>query len=476
MSSRWLRLAGAGLVTFLALGSLPATAHQFPLSTVMNALVKIEPTQAHLVLRVPLSVLASDMSRVTVAFPVIGPEIDLAAAGPAIQEALGGLGQEIALWEDGVRLVPSHARGRLSLPSDRSFEQYDQAAAHVAQPMAPGERIYQNQGFFDAQFTYPIGSPTSRFAIQMTVAPGLPEEYLKLVVRYLPLDEGSRAFVISNRSGRVNLNPAWYQAARGFVALGIGHILSGVDHLLFLLCLIIPFRRLRGLIPVVTAFTVAHSITLIASAYDLVPVGAWFPPLVETLIAASIVYMALENIVVTDLRYRWLITGLFGLMHGFGFSYGLAQNLQFAGSHLLVSLLSFNIGIEIGQILMLLVALPALALLFRYALTGRAVVVILSAVAAHTGWHWMTERADVLWKVQWPALDAAGLTVLARWALVVLLAGGGAWLLAGRLVRHPDLQKPRTQVEELEERIVPSVTGTGGYDGQPGNQMQDRGV
>ena len=216
MSSRWLRLAGAGLVTFLALGSLPATAHQFPLSTVMNALVKIEPTQAHLVLRVPLSVLASDMSRVTVAFPVIGPEIDLAAAGPAIQEALGGLGQEIALWEDGVRLVPSHARGRLSLPSDRSFEQYDQAAAHVAQPMAPGERIYQNQGFFDAQFTYPIGSPTSRFAIQMTVAPGLPEEYLKLVVRYLPLDEGSRAFVISNRSGRVNLNPAWYQAARGF--------------------------------------------------------------------------------------------------------------------------------------------------------------------------------------------------------------------------------------------------------------------
>ena len=113
--------------------------------------------------------------------------------------------------------------------------------------------------------------------------------------------------------------------------------------------------------------------------------------------------MALENIVVTDLRYRWLITGLFGLMHGFGFSYGLAQNLQFAGSHLLVSLLSFNIGIEIGQILMLLVALPALALLFRYALTGRAVVVILSAVAAHTGWHWMTERADVLWKVQWPA-------------------------------------------------------------------------
>jgi hypothetical protein len=141
------------------------------------------------------------------------------------------------------------------------------------------------------------------------------------------------------------------------------------------------------------------------------------------------VYMALENIVKTDFDHRWLITGLFGLVHGFGFSYGLAQNLQFAGSHLLVSLLSFNIGIEIGQILVLLVALPALALLFRYALTGRVGVVILSAVVAHTGWHWMTERADVLWKVQWPALDAASLTVLARWVAGIFLA-----IVAVRLV------------------------------------------
>jgi hypothetical protein len=173
---------------------------------------------------------------------------------------------------------------------------------------------------------------------------------------------------------------------------------------------------------VVTAFTVAHSITLIASAYDLVPAGAWFPPLVETLIAVSIVYMALENIVKTDFGHRWLITGLFGLVHGFGFSYGLAQNLQLAGLHLLVSLLAFNFGIEIGQILVLLVTLPALALLFRYALTGRVGVVILSALVAHTGWHWMTERADVLWKVPWPVLDAADLAMLARWVAGILLA------------------------------------------------------
>src|SRR2546427_558336 len=87
--------------------------------------------------------------------------------------------------------------------------------------------------------------------------------------------------------------------------------------------------------------------------YALAPAGAWFPPFVETAIAASIVYMALENIVGVDLRRRWLTTSLFGLVHGFGFSYALRENLQFAGRHRVVSLLAFNIGIELGQMAVL---------------------------------------------------------------------------------------------------------------------------
>src|SRR4030095_12200268 len=138
----------------------------------------------------------------------------------------------------------------------------------------------------------------------------------------------------------------------------------------------IPCRRFRALVAVVTAFTVAHSITLIASAYDLAPDALWFPPLIETLIATSIVYMALENIVFASrgtqipqspqstldarglasvaLKRRWLVTFAFGLVHGFGFSFALRQTLQFAGSHLLTSLLSFNVGVELGQLLVLL--------------------------------------------------------------------------------------------------------------------------
>jgi hydrogenase/urease accessory protein HupE len=230
--------------------------------------------------------------------------------------------------------------------------------------------------------------------------------------------------VITSRSGTVPLNPAWYQAGAGFVLLGIAHILSGVDHLLFLLCLVIPFLRLRQVVGIVSAFTVAHSFTLLGSAYGLAPSGNWFPPFVETAIAASVVYMALENIVGADLGKRWLVTGLFGLVHGFGFSYGLKENLQFAGTHLLVSLFSFNVGIEIGQIAVLGVMLPLLALVRRYVLPGRIGVIVLSALVAHTGWHWMIERGEVLWNVEWPTIDAAAVTTLARWTAGILLAVG----------------------------------------------------
>jgi hypothetical protein len=365
--------------------------------------------------RVPLHVLKSAK------FPVSGREINLAAAEPAIQQALTQLSREITIWEAGRPLVSSGAIGRLTLPSDRSFERYTDAVIHVARPVAADTIIYADQGYLDAHLTYAISSPNSPFMIQTAVAPEF-KNYLKLVIRYLPLGEDGRAMVITSRSGRVALNPTWYQAATGFVALGIVHILSGVDHLLFLLCLLIPVRRVGEILRIVTAFTIGHSITLLGSVYDFAPAGEWFPPLVETLIAVSIVYMALENILGVDLRHRWLIALLFGLVHGFGFAYGLKESLQFAGRHLLVSLFSFNVGIEIGQILVLVIMLPVLALLLRRVLVGRIGMIILSAIVAHVAWHWMIERGDVLWKVEWPQLDGAGLAVLARWVAGLLLA------------------------------------------------------
>jgi hypothetical protein len=279
-------------------------------------------------------------------------------------------------------------------------------------------------------FEYPIQSEQSHFSIH----PALARLGLRVVtvLRFLPASGGLRAFEFNGDPGVIRLDPRWHQAALRFVNLGFFHILDGTDHLLFLLCLVIPFRRLGALVPVVTAFTIAHSITLIASAYNLAPNFLWFPPLIETLIAISIVYMALENIAGgSSLQRRWMMAFGFGLVHGFGFSFALRESLQFAGSHLLTSLLSFNVGVELGQLLVLILLIPVLQLFFRYAVAERMGTIILSALVAHTGWHWMLDRGRVLGQFQfeWPALTAALLASALRWVMVLLILGGLLWFL-----------------------------------------------
>jgi hypothetical protein len=154
------------------------------------------------------------------------------------------------------------------------------------------------------------------------------------VLRFLPPGGEARAFDLHGDPGLVRLDPRWHQAALRFVHAGFLHIVQGADHLLFVLCLVVPFRRFLPLAAIVTAFTVAHSITLIMTALGYGPDALWFPPLIELLIAASIFYMAAENVLGSSLQRRWIIAFAFGLVHGFGFAYGLQQLLQFAGSHL----------------------------------------------------------------------------------------------------------------------------------------------
>ncbi len=435
MLSRWVGFAAAFLLWWLP-GAAPASAHDLPLDRFMNGFVRIEPHQADLVIRVPLDLLRA------VSFSVVRGHYDLAASQPAIKTALDALSSDLLLSENGRRLAPVRAAGTLAPLADRSFEDYGQAAAGIAAPPAPDEAISFEGGYLDAHFTYAIASPKSVFAIESYVAADLGDT-VKLAVRYIPLDGSRRALLIAGGAGRVPLDPTWYEAAFGFVKLGVEHILSGIDHMLFLLCLVIPFRRVKPLIPVITAFTLGHSITLIGTAYNLAPVGAWFPPFVEAAIAASIFYMAIENIVGANLRRRWVIAALFGLVHGFGFADVLKEQLQFAGSYLLVSLLSFNIGIELGQLAVLCVFVPALALLFRGAMAGRMGIIVLSAIVAHIAWHWMMERGEVFWQTPWPQPTAAGVMELARWVLALGLAIAAAIFLSKWLSRtHPSLVEP----------------------------------
>jgi hypothetical protein len=125
-------------------------------------------------------------------------------------------------------------------------------------------------------------------------------------------------------------------------------------------------------------------------------------------------------------------------VHGFGFSFALRQTLQFAGSHLLTSLLSFNVGVELGQLLVLAVMIPLLDLLFRYVVKERIGTIILSALVAHTGWHWMLDRWDRLsqFRFQWPEFTAASLAIAVRWLMAAVILAGVVWLVSAILSRY----------------------------------------
>jgi hypothetical protein len=139
--------------------------------------------------------------------------------------------------------------------------------------------------------------------------------------------------------------------------------------------------------------------------------------------------MALENIVGPVIERRALIAFGFGLVHGFGFSFALRDSLQFAGAHLATSLVAFNVGVELGQLFVLALAVPALVLLFRYGVKERMGTIILSAFVAHTAWHWMLERASVLAQYEFhvPAFDAVFIAAGMRGLMLLLIVGGAAW-------------------------------------------------
>ncbi len=167
----------------------------------------------------------------------------------------------------------------------------------------------------------------------------------------------------------VEFNPSVWAAAWRFLRLGVEHIFTGYDHIAFLLALLLLGGRFLDLVKIVTSFTIAHSVTLALAALGIVnPPSRW----VEALIAASIVAVAAENLwvlrrakggsarVASALRHRWRITFAFGLVHGFGFASAL-QELKLPRSALVAGLVSFNVGVELGQVAIVALAFPILS-------------------------------------------------------------------------------------------------------------------
>ncbi len=176
--------------------------------------------------------------------------------------------------------------------------------------------------------------------------------------------------------------PRLLQVIGRYLEAGIAHIFLGYDHIAFLAAVVLWARRLWPVVKVVTAFTIAHSITLSLAALDIVRIPS---SLIEPAIAASIVYVAAENFLSRDIDKRWRDTFGFGLIHGFGFASAL-QEFGLPRTALIPALASFNLGVEIGQIVIVSLVVPALLGMDRLLShnNGRAALPTRSALPVYT--------------------------------------------------------------------------------------------
>jgi hydrogenase/urease accessory protein HupE len=189
------------------------------------------------------------------------------------------------------------------------------------------------------------------------------------------------------KSEHTNSILGWFS----FFKLGMSHILGGFDHLLFLFSLLIARQTLKQYATMITAFTIAHSCTLTLTVLGVINVP---PMIVEPAIALSICYVAIDNIRHPSVRHRWVLTFLFGLIHGMGFA-DILKVMNIPRSELAVDLISFNLGIETVQIIIVGLLVPLLYFMHRYKY-ARRIVVACSSLALVLGAIWLLERVSTI--------------------------------------------------------------------------------
>lgn len=228
------------------------------------------------------------------------------------------------------------------------------------------QEVYVGDTTVDVLLHYSSPNTVYKYALSSNLNPGLPDqdETANLVLDYSP--SGVQVFRARGLlSEPVIITRSVMDAVVTFIKEGVKHILEGLDHVLFVICLVLGAMHLRPLFWRVTGFTIGHSITLSMGFFGFVPTAAWFVPAVETGIALSIIYVAIVAVIpdfktgFQQARSEWTvvgITGLIGLLHGLGFSFVLQNILQVTSPNIWQSLVAFNLGVEIGQVLIVICA------------------------------------------------------------------------------------------------------------------------
>jgi hypothetical protein len=291
----------------------------------------------------------------------------------------------------GVRLQP-----RGSVPP---FDTAAEAAAATSGPVFPegGPEVDLFSAVLDVAAFYPAAGPVGRLSIESRLHPGRlgGHETINLVIYHPPGEAPVRRQFSGLMAEPVPVHESLWRTVAATVWLGIEHIAGGLDHVVFVLCLTVGAGRLRVLVARVTAFTFGHSVTLTLGALGQVPAAPWFVPAVETAIAASIVWVALAagRSGGTGGPATLLVVAGLGLVHGFGFSFLLRDILGTTPAHLLAQLAAFNLGVELGQLAIVIAAAAVLARLGRHdpARRARATASVRTG-AAWVGAVWIAER------------------------------------------------------------------------------------
>ena len=248
----------------------------------------------------------------------------------------------------------------------------DSAVPKLASPLYVGDAVV------DVVLRYRTSDPISSYSVSSTLDPGLPgqENTANLILDYSP--EGTKVFRARGLLAEpILISQSTLSAVLTFIKEGIRHILEGADHVLFVLCLVLGAERLKDLVWRITGFTIGHSITLTAGFFGFVPSAAWFIPAVDTGIALSIIYAAGIAIAVMPgkaaagrERNMFFVTASIGLLHGLSFSFVLQKILQITSPDIWQSLLAFNVGVEIGQLTIILAAWSVFRLIQRSSSTA----------------------------------------------------------------------------------------------------------
>ena len=410
-------------------GSAIANGADLPPEVVLQAFAKAENGRLRLLVRMPLDLL------VGFGLPKRGPGyLDLARIDDRLTQAAAAAGRQIELREDGILLVPTTRQARVSLLSDRSFGSYASAAAQLRGPRLPESTdLFWNQGFFDTELEYAIRSSAPLLSIRLNVAPELGRR-LKLQLEFLPANEAARSFTLIGGLGWIALAPRWYEAAWLFAKQGFTAALS-FERLVFLLCLIAPFRQFRSVLALVLAFIALQAFTLTAAAVVDIRGIRWLTSLYAAGLGAAILLLAIGNLAAPSVRVRWAISAALGALGGFGLGRVLDDAWQFTGTHPVVSAVSFNSGVAAGEVVSLALAFALMRLVFARLLPASLAIVVVSAVLGHLGWHWMIDRFHPFGH-ELEHASASGLSSV-LWLLPALVAGALGWFLPRRLGGEP---------------------------------------